>query len=331
MDGFRVVTAGIGMLLAAAMAAGCTFGGADAEGGAGPGRSGGATSGAKPQPPASGAYFGAWVKPPTLDQEARYAAVAARERELGRRFDIVNTYRTWHEDFPKESDRRFMDGGRLMMLSWNGTDTKEIASGAHDRVIEQRARAIKNLGKPLFLRWQWEMERPNIRHRIHSPADYIAAWKHIRRIFAAEGVTNAAWVWCPTAKGFGPDRAGDFYPGDDQVDWICVDAYPGLQYDYRDLVDVLKPFLAWAAGHPDKPIMIGEYGVPRSYGERRAEWLEKAATVLRNPRIKAVLYFDSDQEGKGRGIKRAYALTGDRPALAAMRKMVTSPHFNQRG
>jgi hypothetical protein len=323
---------GIGVAAAsvavAVVVAGCTSGGAETPGGG----SGGAAvaPGRGPAPPAAGAYFGAWVKPPDLSQPSRYAAVETRERELGRPFDIVNTYRTWHEDFPKESDNRFMSGGRFMMLSWNGIDTKEIASGAQDKVIRQRARALKKLGKPLFLRWQWEMERPNIRNKIHSAADYIAAWKHIRAVFAEERVTNASWVWCPTAKGFGPDRAGDYYPGDDQVDWICVDAYPGLEYDYRDLADVLAPFMAWAKGHPSKPIMIGEYGVPRSYGPRRAEWLGKAAAVLRNPRIKAVLYYDSDQEGKGRGVRRAYALDGDPAALAAMRAIATARHFNPR-
>lgn len=287
--------------------------------------------GVAPRPPDKGAYFGAWVKPPNLSQEARYAAVDARERALGRQLDIVNTYRTWHEDFPKPSDTRFYAGNRYVMLSWNGIDTKEIASGAQDRVIVQRARAIREMGKPLFLRWQWEMERPNIRNKVRSPADYIAAWKHIRKVFAAENVRNAVWVWCPTAKGFGPDRAGDFYPGDDQVDWVCADAYPGLEFAYRDLSDVLGPFLAWASKRP-KPIMIGEFGVPRSYGPRRAEWLRKAADTLRkNARIKAVLYYDSDQEGKGRGVKRAYALDGDPSALAAMRELATARHFNPRG
>ena len=60
-----------------------------------------------------------------------------------------------------------------------------------------------------------------------SGRDFVAAWDHIRAIFAAVGVKNAAWVWCPTANGFNPDgRAAAFYPGDNKVDWICADAYP---------------------------------------------------------------------------------------------------------
>jgi hypothetical protein len=310
--------------------AGCTF--SDRPGG-GNGTGSGATStggsgGAVPAPK-QGAYFGAWVKPLTLNQEERYAAVQERERTLGRQFDVVHTYRTWHEDFPRESDNRFLASNRYLMLSWNGIDTKKIVSGRQDHVIRERARAIKGTGKALFLRWQWEMERPNIRYRIHSPADYIAAWRHIRKVFASENVENAAWVWCPTAKGFPADRAADYYPGDAYVDWICTDAYPGIQYGYRDLSEVMAPFMAWAAKRP-KPIMVGEFGVPRTYGARRAEWLRKATKVLRNPQIKAVLYFDSDQEGKVDDARLAYALDGDSAAMSAMRELAASPHFNPR-
>jgi hypothetical protein len=39
-------------------------------------------------------------------------------------------------------------------------------------------------------------------------------------------VQNAAWVWCPTANGFADGQAAAFYPGNNEVDWICADAYP---------------------------------------------------------------------------------------------------------
>ena len=115
------------------------------------------------------------------------------------------------------------------------------------------------------------MDRPGLRDSIGGPANYIAAWKHIRAIFAEVGVHNAAWVWCPTAIGFQLGRAAAYYPGDDQVDWTCVDAYPGKEF--IPMSTLLAPFLKWAANHP-KPIMIGEYGVPRNGSpQRRAQWL----------------------------------------------------------
>src|SRR5438552_11199072 len=44
-------------------------------------------------PPESGALLGAWVKPAVFTQPARLEAVRSFESALGRRLDIVNTYR----------------------------------------------------------------------------------------------------------------------------------------------------------------------------------------------------------------------------------------------
>ncbi|MFD0594551.1 hypothetical protein ACFQZ4_20735 [Catellatospora coxensis] len=101
-----------------------------------------------------------------------------------------------------------------------------------------------------------------------------------------------------------PDRGGlhlrprpDYYPGDDQVDWTCVDVYAGSEL--TPLADLLEPFLHWAAAHPH-PIMIGEYGVSRAWtAGQRASWLRDATTVFRrNTQIKAVLYFESNPDNR---------------------------------
>jgi hypothetical protein len=288
--------------------------------------------GVAPTPPSRGAYFGAWVNPGegSFTQQGRIQAVQNFERSIGRELDIVHTYRTWDEPFPRAADNAVLNSDRYLMLSWNGTDTRLIASGAEDQIIKQRARAIKATGRPIFLRYQWEMDRPNVKEKIHSPRAFIAAWKHIRGIFRRQGVDNVAWVWCPTAKGFSDHpNASSYYPGDDQVDWVCADVYPGHDNPYRNLSEAAKRFLSWARTHP-KPVMIGEFGVPRSYGPRRAEWLRAAAEAMQIPRIKAVLYFDSDMEGKGVNESLQFSLEGDPAALSAMRELATTPFFNPR-
>lgn len=288
-------------------------------------------AGVAPTPPTRGAYFGAWTDPaPQNTQQARFQAILDFERNIGRELDIVNTYRTWDEPFPRTADNSVLNSKRILMLSWNGIDTKLITSGAEDQVIAERARAIKATGRPIFLRWQWEMDRPNLKHRIHGPAAFIAAWRHVREIFRQNQVNNVAWVWCPTSKGFvGKDHAAAYYPGDDQVDWLCADVYPELGYEYRDLSESAAAFLGWAKAHP-KPIMIGEFGVPRSYGPRRPEWLRNAAQALQKPQIKAVVYFDGDTYGIKPTARMRFTLEGDQAALSAMRELATTPYFNPR-
>ena len=276
--------------------------------------------------PARGAYFGAWVDPTMYGQHGHIGAVNALQAQIGRRLDIVHTYLRQDAAFPNASDLAWMRQGSMLLVSWALNDTRGIAAGEWDASIRQRAREFKALGKPVFLEWRWEMDRPNIRSQIGTPADYVAAWKHIRLIFADEHVTNVAWVWCPTARGFASGRAQAYYPGNNEVDWVCADAYPrpGTQASFADVV---HPFLAWAARHPE-PIMIGEYGVPQSYdAKHRAQWLHDAEqTVVRDRQIKALVYFDSNTTRTSP--ETSYGL--DAGPLATFRGIADNRYFNPR-
>jgi hypothetical protein len=274
-----------------------------------------------PAAPAHGAYFGARVRGTAYTDPAEIVAVDQLQHDIGRRLDIVHVFHQWQDPFPSSSDLTFLRQGSTLLLSWSGTDTRAITAGTYDSMLRRRALAIRAAGKPIFLEWRWEMDRPGLRAQIHSPADYIAAWDHIRSIFAQEHVTNVGWVWCPTARGFATGQAGAYYPGNNQVDWICADVYPGYG-PHRSFENTIAPFLSWAARYP-KPIMIGEYGVPATYGaQQRAQWLLDAArTVQDHPQIKALLYFDANA-------KRAYALNAGSPALEMFRRIAHFSYFN---
>ncbi|MFI0371479.1 glycoside hydrolase family 26 protein [Actinomadura sp. 1N219] len=258
------------------------------------------------------------------------APVVGFEQELGRQLDIVQTYRSWTSEFPAELEESVTAGNRYLLLTWGGADTKKIVQGEYDELVQRRARAVKALGKPVFLRWSRDMDKASNKKRVHSPQDFTAAWKHLRAIFKQERVDNVAWVWCPSARGFGGGDAPAYYPGDDQVDWICADAQPGADYEYRDLSEAVKMFLQWARDR-EKPIMIAEFGVPKSYGERRAEWLREASKTLQDPQVKAVVYFNSDEQAaNARDKRRAYSVTGDKHTVSALRELATTPYFNPR-
>jgi hypothetical protein len=278
-------------------------------------------------PPESGALFGAWVKPVVFSQPERVVAVNRLEGQLGRRLDLVNTYRPFTEGFFTESDLRFMRDGAVLMLSWAGADTRAITLGRQDDLLRDRAGRVAELGRPLMIRFRWEMDRPNLRASMWSGLDFIAAWQHVRRIFAEEGATNVAWVWCPTAEGFAAGEAQKFYPGDDQVDWLCVDAYASSQL--VGLGDLLAPFLRWAAERP-KPIIVGEFGVSRAYpSAQRAKWLRNATAVIKaNPQIKAVSYFESNPDSEPPTLQ--FRISDDPAALAALKEMAQDEYFNPR-
>jgi len=279
----------------------------------------------KPKIPAQGAYIGAWVKPPVFTDEARLKSVLDLESRIGGQLDIVHTYKQWSEELVGVTERHFVDRGSLMMLSWAGTDTRSITMKSHDSYIREQAKAVADLRRPVLLRFRWEMNRPNLRAVVWSPADYIAAWRHTKAIFDEAGADNAAWVWCPIGENYEETRGSDYYPGDAWVDWTCVDVYPGE--DLRPMTELLGPFLAFA-GERGKPMMIGEFGVGRHVpGSRRASWLaESYATIRTIKNMKAVVYFDSNPEG--RKPFREYAIDDDPAAVGQFRRIAADPYFN---
>ena len=275
--------------------------------------------------PRQGAYLGAWIKPAELTHAGRLQAVDGLEASLGRRLKIVNTYRRFEQLAGTPSDQEFLAEGATLMISWATGDNRSILTGEHDRLIRAQADAIRATGHPVLLRLRWEMDRPNLRATMWSGADYIAAWKHVRDIFAQQKADNVSWVWCPTAEGFIRGDAPAFYPGDDQVDWTCVDVYAGTVF--RPIGALMGPFLRWAAPHP-KPIIIGEFGVAKAWGSAgRAAWLTDAERTFKaNRQIKAVVYFESDPAGNGP--KQQFQLSGDKPAFSAFARLTRDPYFN---
>jgi hypothetical protein len=276
--------------------------------------------------PRSGAYLGAFVQPPgRTSSGALITAVTAFEHDVGHRLGVVHVYHPWGAAFPSAADKYFASTGSTLLITWGGTpDTLAIVAGHDDAMIRARAEAIKRLGRPVLLEFRHEMDRPDLQPSVHSPTDYIAAWDHIRAIFAAVGADNVGWVWCPTAQGFADGRAEAYYPGDGEVNWICVDAYSTSPLQL--LSSVVRPFLAWASHHP-KPILIGEFGVRSDPPGWRA-WLAQVGQFAhQDPQVKSLAYFDADGlSSQGRPYE--FSLNGNRTATSAFAALLAQSYFS---
>jgi len=274
--------------------------------------------------PEHGALFGAYVNPTTYTEQGRIAAFLEFESAVGRPLDVFHDFHKWRDKFPSRADRYFAERDSILLLSWAGTDVRDILSGRYDDMIRQRARDLKNLGYPVLLRWRWEMNRPNLLNQVRSASSYVAAWRHIHDIFQRERVTNVSWTWCPLASVKKDQDYGAYYPGDSYVDWICADVYPG--YSSATFAQVVDGFMVWAR-QVHKPILIGEFGQRRAAGSAaRSRWIRAAKNyVSKTPQIKAVCYFESDNGAGG-----AYDVSRDPASLAALRGWANSPYFETR-
>ena len=97
------------------------------------------------------------------------------------------------------------------------------------------------------------------------------------------------------------DVVDPLYPGDDVVDWIAYDPY-GAEAQ-NDIAHILnRPnrtdwpgFYEWAtAKAPDKPIMLGEWGINLLVQPIAPEILTDAAGTIRRqfPMLKALVYWN---------------------------------------
>jgi hypothetical protein len=283
----------------------------------------------QPIAPGQGALLGAYTRPRGDDQDrdAARRRWSRLERQLGRSFDIGHSYYRWDLEFPSWRERFHLRRGRIPMISWNGTDTRRIADGLEDELIIARARAVADLGSPVLLRWFWEMDGNRNAELARSPEDFVAAWIRIRSIFREHGA-RAEFVWCPNASAFDDGTAEQWYPGDDEVDWICADGFnwaPGQpNQDYQPLGEIFRSFHDWAAGR-GKPLMIGETGVQERDPSEKAEWFSDALASLQMelPEVRAFVYFDS-------GSRFPWWVDSSASSLEAFRALANDPYLNQR-
>jgi hypothetical protein len=277
---------------------------------------------------AGGVLLGASTSPEIRSLAAEKAAVSGLEQRIGRPLDIDHNFYTWDDPFPTEIEQWDLQAGRIPMISWNGrgVTTANIAAGRYDNLISQRARAAKQFGRPMLIRWFWEMDGNKKAEFAGMPAEYIAGWQHIVTIFRREGADNVSWVWCPNASAFNDGEAQKFYPGDDFVDWTCADGYnwaPGRPGDdYRSFKDIFSGFYSWAVLQK-KPIMVGEFGVQERNPGDKAQWITDAHQAIKNdfPLMRAAVYFNSNKDYDWR-------LTTSDSALEAFRQMAIDPWFN---
>ena len=265
--------------------------------------------------PKSGVLFGSSAGSTGTTQADRIAAFSSLQTSLGVDLGIVHVYRTLDQQINNASNLHFVAEHKTLLISWAGGDTLKMSSGQLDATIAKRAQEVAALKVPVFFEYRWEMDRPNLQSTVvHSGADYIAAWDRVRSIFTAQHVTNAEFVWCPLAKGFQSGVAPSYYPGDNEVDWVCADVYSPISGSVKSFASLAQPFLTWAKGHPTKPIMFGEFGAAQDWGPTvRAQWLTAVKDVVTgNPQIKALVYFNSDA-GQVR-----YSLQSDPTARTAL-------------
>lgn len=247
------------------------------------------------------------------------ARVEELEAEENIDFDIISFYLAWTdesiEDFPVDLLEKINSRGAIPMITWEpwaSTLAKNrsvqelqeeqnvmayIADGHFDSYIRRFAAHLADYGEPVFLRFAHEFDNPQYPWSSaggNTPAEFVAAWRHMSSILAEEGALNAILVWNPW-KARNMQR---FYPGDEFVDWIGITLldYGSQNNSGRSVPfqSLYKPFAQELAKFSRKPVMLSEFGSVQG-GASQQEWVDAALTSIDQEfeEINALVLFNS--------------------------------------
>jgi Glycosyl hydrolase family 26 len=282
--------------------------------------------------PNCGALWGIY----TLQGGDPTSSVTTLESRVGRRFDVTLRYHDFSHSFPgqfPDQHEQKLGQDRVLFMSWQaqvyasqtGLKWRDIAAGRYGaEFVVPAAQRIKTYGKPLFIAFDAEFD---LRPDKGTPADYVAAYRHVHDVFREQGVTNVVWVWITTGYlgGGNADLIKAGYPGDRYADWVGYDPYNFYRCNgsaWETFEQTIADTYRWLMeqGFGDKPFFLSEYGTQYdpSDGARSTAWHRSIAdTLTRYPNIKGLVRFDSQtcgvQINSGPGMLEAFADAGRHP------------------
>jgi hypothetical protein len=310
---------------------------------------GGCRTGAK-LVPTCGVLWG--VAPGAFTDKRGIEALHDFEAKTNRHQDIYHAYHKGTTQlFPtKEEIQIARESGdeRILFLNWKptGASWAQIAKGDPkiDKFLDRLAVHINtNFDEEFFFTVHHEAE-DNVREKKgsgYTAEDYAAMFRYVVKRLRAHGVDNLVTVVVHMA--YVPHTSKSWfdamYPGNDVVDWIGFDTYaysdPGYGHgDFAELLNRRAPnkpgwpgFYNWAAArHPNKPVMVAEWGVwsSKRNPEHKAEFYREVGQQISEfPKVKAMVHFDTPHNQDGRDSR----VDATPDALKAYRSLGKLPIF----
>ena len=204
--------------------------------------------------------------------------------------------------------------GALPVLTWEpwspgaGVDQPayalaRIIDGTHDAYIAAFARQVRQWGGRLGIRFLHELNADHYPWGVgvngNTPAQAVAAWQHVRRVFAVEGVDDAVWIWCVNVHTERTVPFADLFPGDDVVDWVAVDGYNGgtaLPWGgWRTPREIFGASLDDLHELSERPVVITEVGSAEQGGSKAA-WIRELFELAADRDVRGLIWFEHDKE-----------------------------------
>jgi hypothetical protein len=206
----------------------------------------------------------------------------------------------------------------LIQLMPYGVSLASIANGGEDDWLRSYARAVAGYQRPVILGFAPEMNGSwySWGDTHTSPAEYIAAWRHVVTVFRGQGALNVTWLWTVNvaivATGDNPSNGvaavTPWWPGAAWVDWAGIDGY--FYRGQETFAIVFGNTLSQIHALTPKPVLISETAVAPAAG--KAVKIPGLFAGAYTAGVVGLVWFDLPGN-------RDWRLEDDQPALAAFR------------
>ena len=230
------------------------------------------------------------------------------ESQVATRAVVVNMFVADSETFPTTRCSTLAARGSTPMVtlelkSLSSGGLAAINNGSHDAYLRTFANAAKAYGGVVWLRPFHEMNGnwyPWGATGSNTPAQLVAAWKHVHDIFAAAGASNVKFVWCVNSESVPNTSANaiaNYWPGDAYVDYTAIDAYNFGTYvsggTWRSFGSIVNSAYTKIASLSSKPMFLAETGSVEQGGSKAAWICDEFASIKSTyTRIVGICWFN---------------------------------------
>jgi hypothetical protein len=266
------------------------------------------------QAPPPGRYLGVFAP----GAPRSYSGVQAFAAGTGIRPGVVVYYSGWREPFQARFAATVArhHAVPLVQIDPTGVSLSAIAAGRYDAYLRSYAAAVKAFKSQVILSFGHEMNAwwYSWGYLHASPAEFVAAWRHIVTVFRRQGAANVTWLWTVNVVDI-PGRIhppGPWWPGSSYVTWVGLDGYytkPSWTF-----APLFGPTIKEVRKLTLDPILIAETAAPATQAQP-AKIADLFAGV-RSYGLLGLVWFDADGHQDWRLTRPAAFAAFRRAALA---------------
>lgn len=247
-------------------------------------------------------------------QQAAFASAS------GATVRIAVYYSGWFEKFRKSFAALAWRHGSyaLVQIEPTGVTLASVAAGRWDSYLRSYALAVRSFGHPVIVSFGHEMNGtwyPWGAGHV-SPAVFVAAWRHVVRVFRLEQASNAVWAWAVNSVNLGSAALRQWWPG---PSWVNLAGIDGYYYRSSDTFSsVFGRTIAQIRTFSNAPVLITETAVGDT--PDREKQITALIAGVRAAHLVGMVWFD---KGQHKDIyHQDWRLEDDPAALAAFRAAV---------